>query len=1247
MPAQENTQRLADSTAQVFSGYPVTTVLPALISLQFTRTMRLFHWCHLTLSISIFAAGCNLICDSVCAAEAVIKEPITDPEEFGRGVRTTEARSPQSELEGFHVPAGVGVGLVASEPLIAKPLNMAFDWKGRLWITQTYEYPYQYDAAKDTQGIGPRDAIVILEDEDGDGYREKKTVFADKLNIPIGILPYKDGVICFNIPNIMFLRDTDGDSVFDSREVLVGPFDTTRDTHGMINSLRWCPDGWIMANHGFNNQSSISGKDGKKVQLSSGNVFRFRPDGSAVELYAQGQVNPFGMTIDEYSAVFSADCHSKPISQVLQGGCYQSFGRPHDGLGFIPDIMTHLHGSTAISGLEICRGSSLPAEFQTQFVSGNVMTSRLNRNQIKRDGLTVTAVEQPDLLTSDDPWFRPVDVRLGPDGDIYVADFYNRIIGHYEVPLTHDGRDRFRGRIWKIGSAGTQAKSSMNLNDAKGCASALESSNPTVVRLALQRLEELASKSQLNGIEIKANASDSPSAIVAKAWAQQWTNPKGSADNWLAVAKNANDQVSANGFQMLSLEPSKGSSDAQRSKVLQAAREAIASSKTRPHATLEAAKILSVIGKSEDAKQILDLVVETKKSDPMLYAALRISLRELLKHDDVRNELVQGWNSSGDCGGNEATANAVPATVAIDGPQGKELFEILIALPADKFPTEAGLAYLGRSGDKAELPQDVLTSIATAFPAKDSAKLICFLDKIYGDRKSEHLRQLTYVTKLWRDQGKITKEVKEAVAAFIETWKAQSVAQSTQKDGDVLVSWFGYEGSGQNKTSPWAIEQRTRQLPDGAQDKISVFSSFPLTEQYVGKFLSAPITAKDTLSFYICGHNGMPDQPDSHSNQIQLVDANTQEVLLTAFPPRSDTAQRVEWDLKPFTGRSVQIRMIDGDTGGSFAWMAVGGFEPNGLSPNARRQEINQVLELLDMINGLPSDKSDESFRLASADEYFQLRWQLAAKHPTNLDTALEAWLFEQHKFQFANEILSAKQDDTTLPLLQRIASQCDATSQRSLVELLASQPMWHELLLKSVKQGWISSQALGVLPKTWWQANAEKPNIPDLSALRPNESDEMKLKLEKFVTLRESVGQATGSSTAGKAIFAQQCGICHQFAGQGKVVGPQLEGVGGRGLARLCEDVLLPNQNVDHAFHSAAILTTDGDVISGLVRQRTDDRIVVVDVKGQERTVNVADIESEKSSGNSLMPENFGEILSVQQLADLIQYLRKPSEAQ
>ncbi len=192
--------------------------------------------------------------------------------------------------------------------------------------------------------------------------------------------------------------------------------------------------------------------------MSSGNTYRMKADGSHAEYFAHGQVNPFGLAFDPLGNLYSCDCHSRPVYQLLRGAWYPSFGKPHDGLGFGPEMVSHDHGSTGIAGISYYAADQFPEAYRGTVFIGNVVTNRINHDRIEWHGSSPKGIEQPDFVWSEDNWFRPVDIELGPDGALYVADFYNRIIGHYEVPLTHPGRDRTSGRIWRIVYRGTDGK---------------------------------------------------------------------------------------------------------------------------------------------------------------------------------------------------------------------------------------------------------------------------------------------------------------------------------------------------------------------------------------------------------------------------------------------------------------------------------------------------------------------------------------------------------------------------------------------------------------------------------------------------------------------------------------------------------------------------------------------------------------------------------------------------------------------
>src|SRR5690606_24370715 len=268
--------------------------------------------------------------------------------------------------------------------------------------------------------------------------------FATDLNIPIGILPVSDGAIAYSIPNIYHFSDKNNDGISENRKVLFGPFGY-KDTHGMINNFKRGFDGWIYGDHGYTNTSTIAGTDGDSITMTSGNTYRFREDGSRIEQTTFGRGNPFGYAYDKWRYLYSADCHSRPLYQLIPQGHYPHFGKKPPELGFAPEMMNFNLGSTALAGLVYYTGSQFPEEYQNCFYTGDVVTCRIDRTGIELTGTTPVAMNNEPLLVSKDPWFRPVDIKMGPDGALYVADFYNRIIGHYEVDLQHEGRDRKSG----------------------------------------------------------------------------------------------------------------------------------------------------------------------------------------------------------------------------------------------------------------------------------------------------------------------------------------------------------------------------------------------------------------------------------------------------------------------------------------------------------------------------------------------------------------------------------------------------------------------------------------------------------------------------------------------------------------------------------------------------------------------------------------------------------------------------------
>ncbi len=195
-------------------------------------------------NISILSVAIGLLLATACKdkkAGAAQDDARYSGSNFTANIRTTNARTPEEERLGFKLPPGFEIQLYASEPDIGKPINLAFDAKGRMWVTQSFEYPFPAVPGKG------KDHLTILEDTDGDGKADRITNFADTLNIPIGILPMNDGAIAYSIPNVYRFTDANGDGKADHAKTLLGPF-KHKDTHGMINNFVRGYDGWIHAN---------------------------------------------------------------------------------------------------------------------------------------------------------------------------------------------------------------------------------------------------------------------------------------------------------------------------------------------------------------------------------------------------------------------------------------------------------------------------------------------------------------------------------------------------------------------------------------------------------------------------------------------------------------------------------------------------------------------------------------------------------------------------------------------------------------------------------------------------------------------------------------------------------------------------------------------------------------------------------------------------------------------------------------
>ncbi|MFO0805248.1 MAG: PVC-type heme-binding CxxCH protein [Gemmataceae bacterium] len=993
-------------------------------------------------------------------------------------VAPTNALSPEDEQKALIVPDGFEVQLVASEPQIQKPMQMAFDAKGRIWVTTSYHYPFAAPAGKAT------DKLFILSDFDAKGKARKVQTFAADLNIPIGILPLPDCKSCIvsSVGEILKLTDEDGDGKYDKKEVLFAGFGS-RDTHGMYNSYTLMPDGWVYACHGFNNDSKTKGKDGRELAMQSGNTFRFKPDGSKIEAFTRGQVNPFGMCVDPWFNFYTADCHSKPITNLIPGAVYESFGKPHDGLGFGPVMFGYDPGGTGLCGVAWYDADHFPASYKGNLFLGNVVTSRVNMCKVEWTGATPKAVQQPDLIVSKDPWFRPVDIKLGPDGAVYVNDFYNKIIGHYEVDLKHPGRDKDRGRIWRVVSTKSTASPKAPRSDWTTATDTELVSDLTHPNLTVRFLAG-------NQFLARARAGKKPKAEDAIV-GPLLQNPKSASNvaGWLSFAGEA-DNAPPNYADLLkaarelewtpdqctsltlrALASHEKWTDDDRKVVLgwmaafdaprlkRAGVEAIAS---HPHADF--------------VKPLVELLGKVLPGDDHMRHAVRIALRNCLRGLD------------------DQTLEALVKDKSVDG----TLADIMLGIPT--------------SSTAKFLSGFIATRDATgAFPA--------YAEHIgrYGNREARRSVQQTF-------------------------W---SLTRVNANESNFRVG-----------------VQVIRQLARGMQAGGAKFDGDELPElRFVGD---------QTVSYF---------KADPASARLAIE-------TLALLPALGDSA----------------------------------GFSSNELDRFAKQEQFD-------------ADVRGAAFDALSRVDY-KRAYPLLKELVQSSSEAVA--LREKALVALANVPMREARGEVNVALKgvpYRVAV--------AVALNMVATKIGGEELLASVKAGFMPAR---VLQEKLVLERLRAANIPgfdkqlaDLTKGLPP-ADQRLAELIKQRTVK-----FTGTKLdkeAGAKLFTKHCGACHRIGNDGGKVGPNLDGVGLRGLERLLEDTLDPNRNVDAAFRARVLNLVDGTTKTGLMLRVEGEVLVMADDQGKEFRVPTKDIEKNRETALSPMPANFGEAIPEADFYQLIGWL-------
>jgi putative membrane-bound dehydrogenase-like protein len=405
---------------------------------------------------------------SIVFASALMAAPLPSP------------LSPEEALKAFEAAPGLRVELVAAEPLVASPCAIAFDSKGRLFVAENRGYPIGPKAGEKPAGV-----IAMLEDTDKDGRMDKRTVFADGLTFPNGVLPWDGGLIVTCAPDVLFLKDTDGDGVADERRVLLTGFATTGSTQLRVNAPTIGPDGWIYLAAGLSGGTITCPEYPERQPLKMTSDIRFHPKTLEVEL-VDGK-SQYGMSFDVFGnrficmnrvpvqhVVFDSKwlkrnprlAFSETVQDCNERNAFNGMNGGHDGVRLFPissNITTadgHAGSFSAACGVKVWQGKSLlTPECVAAVFSCDPTGNLVHADQLTAKGATFTAsplYQGREFLASRDDWFRPVFLAKGPEGAMYVADMYRKVIEHPdylpEVVRKHTDFEtgKMMGRIWRV-----------------------------------------------------------------------------------------------------------------------------------------------------------------------------------------------------------------------------------------------------------------------------------------------------------------------------------------------------------------------------------------------------------------------------------------------------------------------------------------------------------------------------------------------------------------------------------------------------------------------------------------------------------------------------------------------------------------------------------------------------------------------------------------------------------------------------
>ena len=1187
----------------------------------------------------------------------------------------TEPLSPEKQGASFRVPEGFEVELVAAEsPGLGKFIGLSWDARMRLWSMTALEYPVDANENKTESDAlfarGGRDRVVVF-DEPHAASPGPPRVFADGLVMPLGVQPWGDGALVQYGPDIRLYRDTDADGRADRHEVVLTGFGT-QDSHLFPHQFLRQPGGWIFLAQGLFNYSKVRRPDGRpftdgatEVPFNQCKLARFQPDGSAFENLTAGPNNIWGLVTSREGETFLQEANDQgyPVIPYAPGIWVRTGSkdllRPYQPLMPAPLAPARM-GGTGLSGLALGedrdglfrRPAGTTAPGTKVFFLANPITGTIQIVTATPEGPRFRYAKQADFLTTDDRWFRPIASAFGPDGALYIVDWYNRIISHNEVPRTHPDRDKSRGRIWRV----------------------RHRDQPRIAPPDLTKLGEADLLAQLGH----------PNALVSRL---AWLEITDRRATGLApeLARRAVDRTAPLDRRLAALWALEGLRDPELSLLAALAAD------PDPAPRREAARLAAKGGEN-----VFLQVAGPLASDP--HPAVRAAVGDALRR--VPGAGPRAMEIAARLGGTRLGADAGeweryerdferylarwameknPAAVRdfLESPAGRALpveNRVLATLALGGRDAAAGLARLSGALGRT-LNEEEIRVLAAHF--SDPVVRDVLASALAGETTRTPVLRALLAIRTGIDAAPLAADLAAAAGKLLSSAESSDVILGAEVAGAFRLKQLAdpldrlvQKEAGKSPASLAAL-RALREMGEGLAGTLAALvqpgSAAPITDEVIAALAgtrdpAGPVTLMRLLPTLSVGPRGRA------LDQLSRTPAGA-----AAVAAQLKTGQIPAGDIGPVT--LERLRLLRPDDGDLVALAAKLGAE--GLN----------VLRL----GGADADYAATQLTLKGA--FTVEAWVKLEAPISNHDGLLAApgrfdlnfsagqlrlWLGGELR-----DVVVARRKVTpgvwTHCALTRDAAgefriylngELDATGTKTDTSDYRSLDVGRTTHAAGGTAGWIAefrvwSEARSAMEirKSFDRSHAADPARPPAlervfaaadwgqlhgaarvervmdapELLTPAEAAAQEEKFKRF----RALANARGNAERGRELFAASCLACHQQGGKGGQIGPTLDGVGLTGVEALLRNLLTPSAAMESAYRTYRVVTRDGTVHEGFLAEERADAIVLRIPGSPDRAVARGAIREAAYLRRSLMPEGLLEAMPAEQVSDLFAHLK------